>query len=231
MRVEIKSLVTGANEAQGTCVVLDVFRSSVTMCEILARGANRIIQIKEVEDALWHGRQLENSLIFGERDGFPPEGFDHGNSPAEASRLDLEGRDVILCTSAGSAAIDALENTEEVIIGCFGNASAVIEYLKQTKPKFLTLIAVGKEGVERAAEDEMCAFYLRSLIGGDAMDFEEIKKGILESPTAQRLRDRGQEDDLERCLELDIYDFTPVIAWEDGIPVVTRSEPVQAPVE
>jgi 2-phosphosulfolactate phosphatase len=227
MRVEIKSLVKGANEAQGTCVVLDVFRSSVTMCEILNRGADRIIQIKEVEDALWQGRQIEDSLIFGERDGFPPEGFDHGNSPVEASSLDLEGRDIIMCTSAGSAAIDALENVEEVIIGCFGNAGAVIEYLKTTKPKFLTLLAVGKEGTERAAEDEMCAFYLRSLTDGEPMEFEQIKQGILESPTAQRLRDRGQEDDLEFCLRLDIYDFAPVVRWENGIPVVVRSEPVQ----
>ena len=136
-----------------------------------------------------------------------------------------------MCTSAGSAAIDALERTEQVIIGCFGNANAVIEHLKQCKPKFLTLIAVGKEGVERAAEDEMCAFYFRALVNGDPIDFEELKKGIEKSPTAQRLRDRGQEDDLKHCLKLDIYDLVPVIYWENSQPVVTRSQPVNGTLE
>jgi len=223
MKVMIKSMVSGASEAQGTCVLLDVFRSSVTMMEMFQRGATHIIQIREVEDALWNKRADPDLVLFGERDGFPPEGFEYGNSPVEVSDLDLEGKGTILCTSAGSAAIYALENVEEIIIGCFGNAQAVVEHLKQTKPKFLSLIAVGKEGVERAAEDELCAFYLRSIIDGEPMDFKDVKQSIQKSPTAQRLIDRGQQDDLEFCLRLDVYDIVPRTHWEDNQAIVKPS--------
>jgi len=145
MKVEVVSLVEGAREAKGVGILIDVFRSSNTMLVLASRGS-RIIQAATVEKALVLKSQNPQWLLFGEVDGFPPEGFDHGNSPVEAGNVDLTDT-VILCTSAGSAAIYAMQDTEEILITSFANITKVINHIAKNMPQNVTLVAVGKEGI------------------------------------------------------------------------------------
>jgi 2-phosphosulfolactate phosphatase len=221
MKVEMVSLVEGARSAKGICVLMDVFRSCNTMLVLISRGS-RIIQVDTVENALALKAEHPEWLLFGEVNGLPPEGFDHGNSPVEAEEVPLT-ETVILCTSAGSAGIYAMREVEEILITSFANVTPVIKYLASNMPDMVTLVAVGKEGVEIAAEDELCADYVHTGLLGCQIDFEDVRSEILASPTAQRLRDRGQEDDLEFCLRKDIFDIIPRIRWENDIAVVELS--------
>ena len=218
MKVEMVSLVEGARKARGVCVLIDVFRSGNTMLVINSRGS-RIVQIETVEKALALKAEHPEWLLFGEVGGFPPEGFDHGNSAVEAQEVPLTDT-VILCTSAGSAGVYAMGDVEDILIAAFANISAIIKHLVKGMPDMVTLVAVGKEGIELAAEDELCADHVHTGLLGCQGDFQDIRTEILVSPTAQRLRDRGQEDDLDFCLRKDIYDIIPRVRWEDGLAIV-----------
>jgi 2-phosphosulfolactate phosphatase len=223
MKVEVVSLVEGAKRARGIALLIDVFRSSNTMLVLASRGS-RIIQADTVDKALALKAEHPEHLLFGEEDGFPPEGFDHGNSPVEAAEVELTPT-VILCTSAGSGAIYAMKEAEETLITSFANVTTIINHIAKSMPEFVTIVAVGKEGTEPATEDELCADFIHSALLGYDLEFEEVKQEILESPTAQRLRDRGQEDDLEFCLQKDIFDIIPTVEREDGRAVITCPGP------
>jgi 2-phosphosulfolactate phosphatase len=222
MRAQIGYLLSGAEKARGAGVLIDVFRSSNTMLAMLDRGAEEIVQVKEVQDALVLKRRNPDWLLFGERDGEPPVGFDHGNSPVEASGLSLHGRTTILRTSAGSAGIWAMRHIKEIVIASFANAEAVVRYLKKnTGPDAeVTLAAIGKEAVERAPEDDLCAQYILDRLLDTSVDYGAIKAQLLASHTAQRLRNRDQQDDLDFCLRLDIFDTVPRVHWGEKGAVV-----------
>ena len=102
MRVTTKSCVEGALKAEGLAVIIDVFRASNTIIACLARGAEVIIPVRGLDEAYDLKRENPQYLLFGERGGLPPEGFDYGNSPAQASRLQLSGKRIIFTTSAGT---------------------------------------------------------------------------------------------------------------------------------
>jgi 2-phosphosulfolactate phosphatase len=211
MDISYERFIEGASRAKGTCVMIDVFRSSNTMLVLLKSGITQIFQIKDVDDAKEFKRAHPQCLLFGERDGLAPPGFAYGNSPVEAGRLDVNGRQAILCTSAGSAGICSMTHADEILIGSFANATAVARYLRKVRPSQITLVAMGSEGVKPAIEDDLCAELIGSYLKNDPVNFRKMKERILEGPTAKRLRERGQEDDLEFCLRFDIIDLVPKV--------------------
>src|ERR687898_241317 len=84
-----------------TLVIIDVFRAFTTAAVALAKGATKIIVVRDVDEALALRAAGVGHLCMGEVGGKRPRGFDLGNSPFEASQADLEGRTIIQRTSAG----------------------------------------------------------------------------------------------------------------------------------
>lgn len=216
MKVEINRCLEGVKTADGITVVIDVFRASNTIIACLAGGAEHIIPVGELNDAYSLKRENPDYLLFGERGGIPPEGFDHDNSPAKATKLDLNGKKIILTTSAGSQGIVYSKNAEEILIGSFANARAIVDYIKNKNPEKITLLAIGNQAIETATEDEECARYLKSQLEDRKMDLDQMKDEIVKSDGANRLRRLGQEDDLEFCLKLNIYDIIPKFDRKSG---------------
>ena len=72
MEVRLGSLVRDAREAEGTVIIIDVFRAFTTAAIAFDRGADHIVLVAEVEEAL----QLHNNgvghLLMGEVDGKRP---------------------------------------------------------------------------------------------------------------------------------------------------------------
>ena len=85
MEVRIGSLLPGAREAEGTVIIIDVFRAFTTAAVAFSRGAEKIILVAEVEEALELRERGVGDLCIGEVAGERPEGFDFGNSPFEMS--------------------------------------------------------------------------------------------------------------------------------------------------
>ena len=52
MEIKVGSLVGGAREAEGTVIIIDVFRAFTTAAIAFDHGAAQIILVAEVEEAL-----------------------------------------------------------------------------------------------------------------------------------------------------------------------------------
>ncbi|MFM8633781.1 MAG: 2-phosphosulfolactate phosphatase [Planctomycetia bacterium] len=112
--------------AGGIAVVIDVLRASTTIITALANGAARIRPVRTIGEA--RGLATAGDLLLGgEREGRPIEGFDLGNSPLEYSRHRIEGRDIVITTTNGTAAIHACDGSTELLIGAVVNRSAVAD--------------------------------------------------------------------------------------------------------
>src|SRR5262249_59137705 len=81
MEIRLASLLRGAQEAEGTAIIIDVFRAFTTAAVAFDRGAEQIVLVAEVEEALALRRRGVGHLCLGEVDGKRPPGFDFGNSP------------------------------------------------------------------------------------------------------------------------------------------------------
>lgn len=209
MDINIKKLLEGAKESEGTTVIIDIFRASNTIIACLAGGAEYIIPIGDLGEAYELRKKNPDHLLFGERKGLPPEGFDYGNSPAQAARLDLKGRKIILTTSAGSQGIVNAKKADEILIGSFVNSGAIVSYILNKNPQKVSLVAIGSEASEPALEDERCAEYIESRLSGEKVNFDQMANEILQSNGANWLRKMNQNDDLEFALRLDIYGVIP----------------------
>lgn len=52
MEIRIESLLSGAERATGSVVIIDVFRAFTTAAVVLARGAEKIVMVSSIEEAL-----------------------------------------------------------------------------------------------------------------------------------------------------------------------------------
>ncbi len=210
--IHIKSCLTGAESARGLTVVIDVFRFSNTALALLSRGARYLIPVQELDKAYRLKKEHPEYLLVGERKGLPPPGFDLGNSPAEALFFDLTGKIAIVTTSAGTRGLLAASKAaDEVIIGSFANIKAVVNYINKREPRVITLVPMGFEGTEKAEEDELCAEYIRNVLEGNSPSFAQIRKKLLETAGAERLRSLGQIEDLDLCTQLNIFNLIPKV--------------------
>jgi len=222
LNVRIESLLAGARAAGGTTVIIDVFRASSLIVAAFGAGAERVIPVAELNAAYELKKRNPLFLLFGERGGLPPEGFDSGNSSPTIARMDLRGKTVILTTSAGTQGIVSAAGAEEILIGCFLNARAVAEYIVHKQPAEVCLVAMGVAGVEPSLEDDLCAAYIRSLILGEPADYEQIVEAIMKHPEAAKFLDEDSPlhnpEDVHFSLKANAYPLVP--RYQEGMVAV-----------
>ncbi len=226
MEITIESLIDGARRAKGTVVIVDVFRAFTTAAVALARGADRIVMVAGIEEALRLRDRGVGEITVGEVNGIRPEGFDFGNSPYEMTQASLEGKIVIQSTRAGTTGVAAATQAEAVYGASFVVADATARAVLKDDPSFVTIVAMGWNAQVRTDEDEQCALYLRNRMQGRRPDPEAVRKLVLESGEVAKFRDPNQPhfhpEDLEIALEVDKYDFAVRISREDEWLVARR---------
>jgi 2-phosphosulfolactate phosphatase len=231
MEIRIGSLLHGAQEAQGVTIIIDVFRAFTTAAVAFDRGAEKIILVAEVEEALALRRQGKGHLCMGEVDGIKPEGFDFGNSPYEISQADLTGQTLIQSTRAGTVGVNAAAVAEAIYLGAFVTATATVNTILASTPSLVTLVAMGVATKQRSDEDEQCALYLRNLLQGRRPDPEAVKHLVLIGQEAQKYDDPAQPQyhpqDKALALQIDRYAFALRVTREDGLLV---ARPCPAPL-
>ncbi len=109
--------------ANTVSIVVDELRASSTITTILDGGCSRLFVTAALADAYRLARE-HRGLLVGERGGYPPRGFDVGNSPVAIARHDVRGRVVILSTANGTRALSRLADAPAVLVGCLMNARA-----------------------------------------------------------------------------------------------------------
>ena len=226
MEIRLGSLVRDAQEAQGTTIIIDVFRAFTTAAIAFDHGAKEITLVAEPEEALELHRRGVGDYLMGEVGGKRPEGFDFGNSPYEISQIDLAGKTLVQSTRAGTVGVAAAVNATDIYLGSFVVAQATVDAIKSARPEVVSVIAMGDQGMVRSDEDEHCGIYLRNLLEERKPDFDAVKTLILKGGATQKFFDPNQSqyhpEDVSLALEVDRYPFAMKISREDGLLVARK---------
>lgn len=224
MRIKRLSLVEGAREARGLTVIIDVFRAFTTDAFVMANGAETIHPVLTVEEARELRRLHPDWLLMGEREGIKVEGFDHGNSPHEIRDVDFTGRTLIQTTGSGTRGIVNASGADEIILGSFVMANAIVDYIKEADPEIVSIVAMGWNGNYPAIEDELCAEYLEGRLNGQPMDFDEMEGRIRENPQGAKFFDPSKpqfvEGDFDAAMDLDRFSFVLRVVKGENLHVV-----------
>lgn len=223
MEIRIASLLQGAQEARGTVVIIDVFRAFTTAAVAFSKGADKIILVAEVEEALSLRAQGVGEICMGEVDGIRPAGFDFGNSPYELSLADVSGKTLIQSTRAGTVGMSAAVNASQIYAGSLVIADATIRAILQDAPALVTIVAMGAEARVPADEDEQCALYMRNLLQGRKPDHDAVRALVSAGAEAQKYADPQQPQfhpqDRDMALQIDSVPFAIRVSREDGLLV------------
>jgi 2-phosphosulfolactate phosphatase len=226
VEIRIESLLDGANRAAGAVAVIDVLRAFTTAAVVLANGANRIVMVADVDEALHLRAAGVGQICMGEVKGRAPDAFDFGNSPFELSRADLSGKTIIQRTSAGTQGIVATNGAACRYAAALVTARATVRAMLATRQSRITLLAMGLDGGSRTDEDELCALHLRNLLQGRSGDPEAVRRLIRASGEATKYRHLSgrhlHPEDLDIALDVDRYDFAIRVDFDDGRPVASR---------
>ena len=217
MEIRIESLIEGARRAEGTVVVIDVFRAFTTAAVAFGRGVDKIILTAEPEEALALRDRGLGDLCMGEVDGIRAPGFDFGNSPFELSQVAVRGKTLIQSTRAGTVGVCAVPNPQALYAASFVVAGATARAILRDDPLLVTLVAMGAKAWQRSDEDEQCALYLRNLLLGGQPDPDAVRKLVSASADAAKFRNpelpHFHPGDLEIALDIDRYDFAIRVAY------------------
>lgn len=227
MKIEVIPFATAIdNQAieSKTVVVIDVLRATSVMITALNNGAKEIIPALTVEDAWMNAKKFEKEdiLIGGERDAKKVEGFDLGNSPLEFSTDKVKGKTIIISTTNGTKALNACQNTNEVLIGAFLNVDAVVK--KVIAKNELVLVCSGTNG-KFSLDDGICAaMIIESLsrklnvqtddLGLTLFNTYRSEKGDLKNLLKDcfhlnYLHAKGYERDVNYCLQKNSHNIVP----------------------
>jgi 2-phosphosulfolactate phosphatase len=175
--------------SQTVCVVFDILRATTSMITALANGAESIIPVEQISEALELRRQRPELLLAGERDGVRIRSnltggidFDLGNSPREFTSERVQGRSIVMTTTNGTRALRACAAAQVVLIGSFLNLRAITNWLRDNKPPHLLLVCSGT--YEQAAFEDIlaagavCERVWPNYAGGMVADSAELARRI-----------------------------------------------------
>ena len=230
-KINILHLIEGAKQAEGLTVIIDVFRAFSLECYLYDMGIKEIRPVGTIEEAFSFRSHIKDSVLIGERHGEKCEGFDYGNSPSTISKEHVAGKTIIHTTSAGTQGIVNAAGASEIITGSLVNAKAVAKYIMTRQPKIVSLVCMGNEGLRSAAEDELCAAYIKSILEGKEFPGFEQKVSELKNHGGAHFFDQYNqhifpEADFWMCVDYNRYPFIIKID-KDELGFITRKENVQ----
>ena len=226
MKTEIFHLIEGAERAEGLTVVIDVFRAFSMECYLYAAGAEEVRPVGSLEETFAWRERDPGCVLVGERHGRRVEGCDLGNSPSSVVPEKIRGKRIIHTTSAGTQGIIHAVHADEIITGSFVNAEAIVRYIRRKDPEKVSLVCMGKEGLEPAEEDELCAVCLRDMLAGAEPPglrerLKKLRTGGGSHFFVPGLQDVYPEKDFWMCIDLNRFDFV-LQAERDGDGLVSR---------
>lgn len=211
-KINIYHLIEGAKQAKGLTVIIDVFRAFSLECYLYDMGVKEIRPIGNVEEAFALRDRIPESVLVGERHGKKCEGFDFGNSPSTVSPERVVGKTILHTTSAGTQGIVNATGASDIITGSLVNARAVATYILQKHPEEVSLVCMGNGGVRPAAEDELCAEYIKSLLEGHGLADIEERVANLRVSGGEHFFDKDRQEvfpeaDFWMCIKYDKFPF------------------------
>ncbi len=133
-----------------TCIIFDVLRATSSMLTALNNGAEEIIPVVEIAEALAMKQKRPELLLAGERHGLRIGreltggiDFDFGNSPRDFTPEKVSGKSIAWTTTNGTRALRACAHAEMVLLGGLINLDALKDVIEQLRPKNLLLVCAG----------------------------------------------------------------------------------------
>ena len=175
--------------SQAVCVVFDILRATSSMITALANGAQAIIPVAEIEEALVLRQKNPALLLAGERQGHRIKAdltggldFDFGNSPRDFTADRVQGKTIVMTTTNGTRALRACAGARMILVSAFLNLRATTNWIREKEPPHLILVCSGTFD-EPALEDVLAAGALCEKIwsiyaGGQVSDSAEIARRI-----------------------------------------------------
>ena len=201
------------NLEETVCVVFDIFRATTTMITALANGAEAIIPVSEISEALALRRQHRQTLLAGERDGLRIRGeltgginFDLGNSPREFTSEKVAGKTIVTTTTNGTRALRSCAHARQVLIGSFLNLRATADLILKNAPEELLLICSGTYE-QMAYEDVLGAGALGDLLlkmyaDEEVSDSARMAREIYKAAETNLLESAGRSRNGRRLLSI-----------------------------
>ncbi len=179
------------------CVVFDILRATTSMVTAFEHGAQAIRPVDTVDEARALAADDPALRLVGERHGFPPEGFDWGNSPADFRQA--TGLKLVMTTTNGTRAIVQSAQAGAVWIGAFRNLEAVAKQVAAWRDGSVYLIAAGT-GPNVGLEDLFAAGALCERLGvSDQNDSTRLATAAWQT-TADNLSNALRQTDNGRTL-------------------------------
>ena len=233
MNIERRSLLSGAEDARGVAIVIDVLRAFSCSALMFHYGIRHLTLVRTPEEALAFRERDPDYIVAGEVRGVKAEGFDIGNSPADIvgrGEAFFRGRRVVARSSAGTQGVlAAARHAQEVLLGSYMTASATAAYIRRRgRDTDVTIVAMGFEGVRPSVEDERCADYIEHLLEGGSEDpplrgpydhVQAIWDCMHDPDIAASLRGEHHyrpKEDILLALQRDLFGFAMVCTRADG---------------
>ena len=220
-------------------VIIDVLRATSAICTAFEHGAEKIIPVATIEDAMaW---KEKGYLVGAERDAIPLPGFDFGNSPFSYMGDVVKGKTIVITTTNGTQAIEAARNAYKVVIGSFLNISALCNWLFAEKRSILLLCSGWKNKFN--LEDALFAGAMTEKLTSLTEDYKlgdaclalkylyqqartEPYKFLSGASHKERLARLNLKKDIKYCLTPDQTNVIPVL--KDGELIRLEQEIVKA---
>ncbi len=204
-------------------VVIDVLRATSVMVTALSNGCDRVIPVKEIQEALEIvNHERHKYLLGGERNALKIEGFDFSNSPLDYTREQIQGKTLVMSTTNGTKAIKNSENAEYIFIASMINGNAVAKKLALLN-RDVVFVNAGTYG-EFSMDDFITSGYIIHCLNKlNTIEMSDIAKTshyiyenntdifsfVKEASHYKRIMELGLENDLKYCLSKDLVDIVP----------------------
>jgi 2-phosphosulfolactate phosphatase len=213
------------------CIVFDVFRATSSMVTALANGAEAIIPVGEIPEALAIKQRTPAVLLAGERDGVRIRAeltggadFDLGNSPREFTKEKVTGKSIVMTTTNGTRALRSCAHAKTILIGSFLNLQATADFVLRASQENLLFICSGTYE-QTAYEDALGVGALCDRLWGHldesgasdsakmarelyAIAKEDVQAAASKSRNGLRLLSIPElREDVAFCMRRDVFDF------------------------
>ena len=212
-----------APRATGLAVVIDVLRAFTTAAYAFNAGAKQIILVSTAAEAFRLKRQDSERLLVGEDGGRKIAGFDHGNSPEDIERLDLNQRELVLRSSSGTQGVVGAKAADAIYLGSLVVASATVRAIRASQASEISLLAMGAPGIAGDDDDIACRDLMAKQLRGESISHEQIARRVAASRAGLEALDPDIDfkstGDLARAVMIDRFDFALPVRMESGLLV------------
>lgn len=195
------------NSYSDVVVLVDVLRASTSAAIVLEQTSPLYItpSLRAARSYAEHNPVV----LIGDRQGMPPEGFNHSASPAELLSVHIN-RTPMISSENSPKALSQLGGARHVLLGSFYNAQAVVQEALRLANQEIAIVCAGIEGDE-ALEDVLCAGFLAKSIAQSRnvqlldsaklsmallQAYPNLQEALLQSPTGQMLSQLKLHEDI-----------------------------------